>query len=109
MRSSPKASRWRSGGTINDSFTGRSADAAAVATWLTDQAEVDGLYLLGHSEGVAHATEAALLGPEPDGLILVAGVASTGAEVWVEQAETYLDGLGFPRYQVRSLTASRHE
>jgi pimeloyl-ACP methyl ester carboxylesterase len=98
-----------SGGEINDSFTGRSEDAAAVATWVTDQVDIDGLYLLGHSEGAAHASEAAVLGPDPDGLILVAGVASTGAEVWVEQAEAYLDGLGFPRSQVRMLTASRHE
>jgi len=98
-----------SGGAINDSFAGRSEDAAAVATWVTQQVDVDGLYLLGHSEGAAHASAAAALGPEPDGLILAAGVASTGAEVWVEQAETYLEGLGFPRYQVRALAGSRHE
>jgi alpha-beta hydrolase superfamily lysophospholipase len=95
-----------SSGRPSDSFDGRTDDALAVATWVAARPEVGSLYLLGHSEGAAHASAAAQT-LHPAGLVLVAGMAGTGEEMWIEQGRVYLEGLGFPEAQVTAFVEGR--
>lgn len=79
-------------------FTHRSEDAAAVAAWAAARPEVApaGLFLLGHSEGAAHASDAAVVVTEVDGLILVGGIGSRGREALKEQIAQIVENYGYP-------------
>jgi len=96
-----------SGGSPNDSFDGRTDDVVAVATWVDARDETGALFLLGHAEGAAWVSAAEPAVPGADGVILVAGISSTGGDLWVEQGQVYLQNLGFPTEQIRSLVGSR--
>jgi len=89
-----------SGGTVaNATFVQRSQDAAAVAALAAARTDLDPghLFLLGHSEGVAHVSDAAVAVPEVDGLILFSGVGSNGEAVVLRQEHDLLANYGFPQ------------
>ena len=91
------------------SFEGRDLDALAVAQWTAAKADVEHLYLLGHSEGAAHvSTVAAQM--DVAGLLLFAGIGDeTGLELWIEQGETWLGEHGFDAGYIAAVTDSRLE
>lgn len=98
------------GGPLVD-FATRSHDAAAVASYVAARSDLDTtrLFLLGHSEGVAHVSEAAVAVPEVDGLLLVAGIGTNGGLALVEQGETLLEGYGMPATYVADFMAQQQQ
>jgi alpha-beta hydrolase superfamily lysophospholipase len=90
-------------------FHQRTLDAIAVAQEVATRADLapGELFLLGHSEGVAHVSEAASAVPEVSGLLLVAGVGTNGETAWQEQFDVVTHRYGMPQAWISSVEASR--
>ncbi len=89
-----------SGGDFDEmTFQARTEDALAVAEWASGQEGVQRLFLLGHSEGVAHVSEVAAMADfEVTALLLFAGVGDySGLDIWLRQTELYMEEHGFER------------
>ena len=92
--------RGQSGGEMATlTFNMRGDDATAVAAMAAGRADLDpdALFLLGWSEGVAHASVAAARVPEVDGLLFMAGVGKSFAAAMPEQGDVYLASYGMPQ------------
>lgn len=78
-------------------FDDRDAHAAAIAAAVATHPAVDAarIFALGHSEGAAHVARAAQHEPAIAGLILVAGVGTTGGDVLVDQQGALLANAGY--------------
>jgi len=90
----------QSGGDITTlTFENRGDDAAAVAGMVAGRGDLDpdALFLLGWSEGVAHASVAAARVPEVDGLLFMAGVGQNFGDTLVDQGDVYLESYGMPQ------------
>jgi len=85
-------------------FTGRTEDAMAVAQWTADHSATQRLYLLGHSEGVAHVSEVATQADfHVEGLLFFAGVGDySGRDVWTWQTRLYMEEHGLSEDYIQS-------
>jgi alpha-beta hydrolase superfamily lysophospholipase len=90
-------------------FDDRTADAVAVAGEIAARADLNParLFLLGHSEGVAHVSAAAAVVPAVDGLLFLSGVGTSGLSTFVEQSQTVLDNYGAPASFVAAFQTQR--
>lgn len=98
-------------GLETSTFQARSEDASVVAAWAAARVETDPgrLFLLGHSEGVLHASEAAVAVPDVDGLLLLAGLGTSGAVGLVEQIREIVEGYEMPAVFSANAIASQEE
>ncbi|AKT42679.1 alpha/beta hydrolase family protein [Chondromyces crocatus] len=87
------------------SYEDRDAHALAVSRYAAAHPLVrtDAVFALGHSEGGNHVSRAALAQPELRGLIQVAGVAMTGAEIVEIQAGRPYENAGYSQQLVNAL------
>ncbi len=90
-------------------YEGRDHDAIAVARFAAahELVDADAVFALGHSEGGDRVARVAMAVEDVDGIVMVAGVSSTGAELLVENSAVLFENAGYPAALLDSIHAAK--